>query len=225
MVNISTLVKEYLDEKPFIQEGLYKGVISHSYLAQELTSYIGKRLNKKVKSGSVMMAIRRYSEKFSKKEFNQFKITGNMDITLKSNLCEITILKSPSLFSKVNKFYSMVDFNQGGILNIIQGNYEITIITNMSNRENVLKLLKDEKIEKIDSNLVALSLKYSKRYQDIPGQIFTFTRTLAWENINVIEYVSTLTESIFILREKDALNAYNAFQDLIKKSKKVKVFL
>lgn len=219
MVNISVLVKEYLENKPFIQEGLHKKVISHSYLAHELTSYIEKRLNKKVKPGSIMMAIRRYSEKLSKKEFNQFEITSDIDINLKSNLCEITILKSPSVFPKVNKLYGMINFNQGGILNIIQSNYEITIITNASNKNKILKLFKDEKIEKIDDNLVALSLKYSKKYYDIPGQIFTFTRTLAWENINICEYISTLTESIFILHEKDALNAYNAFQNLLKKSK------
>lgn len=219
MVNISLLVKEYLKDKPFIQEGLFRKIISHGYLANEILPYLEKRLNKKVKIGSVMMAVRRYSENLSKKTFNQFELKGDIDITLKSRLSEITVLKSPSLFSKINKLYSLVDFNQGGILNIIQGNYEITIITNMTYKKKILELFKKENIVKVDDNLVCIALKYSKEYFDIPGLIFTFIRALTWNNINICEYVSTLTESIFILYEKDALNAYNAFQNLLSESK------
>ena len=194
-------------------------MIGHSSLAQELTLYIEKRLGKKVKSSSVMMSIRRYAENLSNKKFNQFELKGDIDITLKSNLCEITIVKSPKLFLELNKLYELIDFNEGGMLNIIQGNYEITIITNMNNKKKVLNLFKNENIKKVDDGLVAVALRYPIEYFDVPGLVFTFVRTLAWENINICEYVSTLTESIFILYEKDALNAYNAFQNLLKKAK------
>lgn len=217
MVNITSLVKEYLDNKPFIQEGLYRKVISHGYLAQEIKPYIDKKSGIDVKVGSIVIAIRRYSEKLSNKSFNQFPIIDGHEITLKSNICEITILRSPTIFPKVNKLYGMIDFNQGGILNLIQGTYEITIITNMHYKDKILSLFKGEEIEKVDENLVAVSLKYPKDYYEIPGQIFTYTRALAWENISICEYVSTLTESIFILHEKDALRAYNVFQNLLKK--------
>lgn len=166
-----------------------------------------------------MMSIRRYAENLSNKKFNQFELKGDIDITLKSNLCEITIVKSPKLFLELNKLYELIDFNEGGMLNIIQGNYEITIITNMNNKKKVLNLFKNENIKKVDDGLVAVALRYPIEYFDVPGLVFTFVRTLAWENINICEYVSTLTESIFILYEKDALNAYNAFQNLLKKAK------
>lgn len=217
MASIALLVKEYLNDKPFIQEGLFRGIISHGYLAEEMVPYIEKRLGKKIKAGSVMMAIRRYSENLSKKAFNQLELKGDFDITLKSGLCEITILKSPSLLSKVNELYSIVNFSQGGILNIIQGNYEITLVTNMPYKKRIVDIFKKENIVKIDDNLVAVAIKYPQEYFDVPGLIFTFVRALAWDNINICEYVSTLTESIFILYEKDALNAYNAFQNLISK--------
>jgi hypothetical protein len=216
MVNISLIVKDYLDTKPFIQEGLYKGIISQGYLANEIKPFVDKKLGDNIKVGSIVIAIRRYSEKLLKKSFNQFPIIGEHEITLKSNICEITILRSPTIFSKINRLYGLIDYNQGGLLNLIQGTYEITIITNMGYKEKILNLFKDEKIEKINENLVALSLKYSKEYYDIPGQIFTYVRALSWENINICEYISTLTESIFILYEKDALKAYNVFQELFK---------
>lgn len=222
MVNISLLVKEYLNGKPFIQEGLCRNLISHGYLAQDLTPYIEKRLGKKVKSSSVMMAIRRYAEHLSKKQFNHFELRGNIDITLKSGICEITVLKSPTIVQELNKLYGLINVNEGGILNIIQGNYEITIITNKSNKSKILKLFRDKNIKKVDDNLIAIALKYSEDYYDIPGLVFTFVRTLAWENINICEYISTLSESIFILYEKDALNAYNAFQNLLDKLKNQK---
>jgi aspartokinase len=215
MVQISLLVKEHLNSRPFIQEGLVRNVISQGYLAHEIAPYIEKRLGKKVKVTSVMMAIRRYAEHLSNQKVNQFNLKGKIDITLKSNLCEITVLKSPTIFPKITKLYQLVNFNEGGILNIIQGNYEVTMITNESNKKKILTLFKQDKIKRVDSNLVGIALKYSEDYFETSGLVFTLVRTLAWENINICEYVSTLTESIFIVYEKDALNAYNAFQNLI----------
>ena len=87
----------------------------------------------------------------------------------------------------------------------------------MPTAEKVLKFLKDEKILTKESNLVALTMRFSDDFIHTPGVIFTTIRQLAWENINIFEIVSTLSELTLILRKKDSIKAYDALQRLVEK--------
>ena len=50
-----------------------------------------------------------------------------------------------------------------------------------------------------------------------PGIIFNAVRKLAWDNINIFEIVSTMTELTFILNKKDSMKAYEVLQELVSK--------
>jgi aspartokinase len=115
----------------------------------------------------------------------------------------------------LKKMYDIVDFEKGDILNIIQGNFEVSIITNERNKKKFLELLKNEKIQNIEENLVSLSMTFSKDFLYTPGVIFNIIRNIAWNNINIFEIVSTNTELTFILHKKDAMKGYNALDKLI----------
>jgi aspartokinase len=66
--------------------------------------------------------------------------------------------------------------------------------------------------------LVALTIVFEgKNFLTTPGVIFTAIRRLAWEQINIYEIVSTMTELTFILGKKDSMKAYNALQEFVSK--------
>ena len=66
--------------------------------------------------------------------------------------------------------------------------------------------------------MVALTIIFdSKDFLNTPGVIFTAIRKIAWEQINIYEIISTMTELTFILGKKDSMKAYNALQELVKK--------
>jgi aspartokinase len=48
-----------------------------------------------------------------------------------------------------------------------------------------------------------------------PGIISTATRKLNWENVNIYELISTLTELTFIVNKKDSAKGYSALQRLV----------
>jgi len=217
MVTVSHLVKKLLENKPFLLEGLGKGIISHGNLAGELKPKIEKELNKKVKDAAIVMALRRYSQELEEKSFPVKKINFSGQIIMKTNICDFNIIKTPSLLNNVKSLYNLVDLERGDFLNIIVGNNEVSIVTNEKHKDKIAKFLKDEKIVNKEFNLVALTIIFSGDFIHTPGIIFQAVRKLAWENINILEIISTLTELSFIISKENSMKAYEVLQEIIKK--------
>jgi len=218
MVTISLIVKKIVSSQPFVEEGLANGIISAAGLAEQMLPQIEKELGKKVKLPAVVMALRRYSEEIAehRKKSKAFSLKG--EILLKTNICDFTILKSPSLLVKLKNIHNLVNFERGDTLNVIIGNNEITIAINEKYMENLTKFLAGEKIINKERDLVALSIIFSgEEFFYTPGVIFNAVRKLAWEGINIYEVVSTMTELTFILSKKDSMKAYDVLQDIIGK--------
>jgi hypothetical protein len=154
------------------------------------------------------MAIRRYLEK-TKKNYQKFQITKKVDILIKTNLFEISLQKSNTIFTKLMKLYEVVDFNKGDTLNIIQGNYEILIIGNEKYEKTFLDILKGETVKAVNHNMASISLQIPNEMIDAPGYYFVITKTLALNNISIIDLVNTESEATFVLHDSDITRAYN----------------
>ena len=218
MVTSSHLVKKYVSENPFLLEAMSKDLISYGNLAEQLKSDIEQELGKKVKESAIVMALRRYAEELQgfDKKIVKFKFSG--EIIMMTNIMDFNIIKSNNLLNKIKNLYSLVNFEKGDTLNIILGSNEVSIVTNEKYKDKFSNFLKGEKILNKEFDLVALTIVFgSKDFFDTPGIIFTSTRKLAWEQINIYEIISTMTELSFILSKKDSMKAYNALQGLFSK--------
>ena len=218
MVTVSHLIKKAVSENSFLLEAMSKELISHGNLAEQLKPEIEHELKKKVKDSAIVMALRRYEEELQNfdKKIGKFKFSG--EIIMRTNIMDFNAVKSSSLLNKIKNIYNLVDFEKGDTLNIILGSNEVSIVANEKYKEKFSNFLKGEKILKKELDLVALSVIFdSKDFFNTPGVIFTTIRKLAWEQINIFEIVSTLTELTFILSKKDSMKAYNVLQELFKK--------
>ena len=218
MVTISHIVKKIVSEQPFVEEALGNNIISVANLAEQLIPKIEKELGKKVKQAAVVMALRRYSEQISehRKKTRTFDFTG--EIIIKTNICDFTIIKSTSLLTKLRTIHNLVNFERGDTLNVILGNNEVSIIINEKYKQELTKFLSGEKILNKEKELVALTIIFTADdFVHTPGVIFNAVRKLAWENINIYEVVSTMTELTFILSNKDSMKAYNVLHELFEK--------
>lgn len=214
MVTVSHLVEKIVEKKPFLEEALAKGIINYAALAEILQPDIEKELKIKVKTSAVMMALRRFSEKLEKSFVGQAPIKfKESDLTIRSDLFEVTALKSPSI--DIRELYDLVDFSKGDFLTVTQGLYEVTIIASRKHKAKILKLLDREKIVKTVDNLSSLTVKIPIEALETIGLFYVVTKALTWDNINIIEIVSTLTEMTFILKEDDVSNAFNTLKKLI----------
>jgi hypothetical protein len=216
MVTISHVVQKLIDQRIFIQEAINKKIVSYGSLAAQLKPEIELELNKEVKQHAIVMALRRYAESLNMLHKN-ISFDYSSEIILKTDICDISVLRSTILLNKLKKLYDIVNFEKGDILNIIHGRYEVSIVTNERYREKSLDFLKGEKVLNVEKNLVSLTLSFSKDFFYTPGVIFNVVRNIAWENINIFEIVSTNTELTIILKEKDAIRGYSSLQKLIQR--------
>ncbi|MFO8015786.1 MAG: ACT domain-containing protein [Candidatus Woesearchaeota archaeon] len=211
MPTIAHVAEHIIGSRPLMQEAMIEGIVSFGALAEKLKPEIEKELGKEVKHSAVVMAVRRYGEridKFSRKK----NISQKQEIIMKTSLCDIGIVRSPSLHSKLKKIYSMVDAEKGETFNIVQGNYEISLIVDEKMLGRIKESLSGEKIIRTEKNCVMISLNFSKEYFSQHGVLSAVTRKLAWSGVNILEIVSTFKELSFLVSRRDAMKAYNAME-------------
>jgi hypothetical protein len=215
MVTISHVVQNILNKHVFLQEAINHGIVSFNKLAENIKPDIEKELNKKVKHNAIVMALRRYTEKLETKKdkiaFNYFRET-----LLRTDICYIVIEESETTVRTIQRLYDVINFKHGGIFNLTQGNYEISIITNQRYKDKFLDLLKEENVLKVVDNLVVISLTYSKDFSSTPGLLYNVSRFIAWENINIYNVINTPKELAFIISKKDAMRCYNTLERMVK---------
>jgi len=216
MVTVSHVVKKLVNEKVYLYEAISKRIASYGSVAKQLKPEIEAELGKEVDHSAIVTALRRYAEKMNTK-FEYVKFNSNYaEVNLKTHIMDINVLKTQGIFDKLKRFYDVVDFERGDILHIIYGRNRVAIVTNERYKQKILDLLQNQKIKKIEENLVALSFTVGKDRIDKPGVLFQITRSLAWEDINIIEIISVDLDVTFIVEKKDAVKGYNALERLIK---------
>ncbi len=218
MVTISHVVQDILNKHVFLQEAINHNIVSYNKIANNIKPEIESELGKKVKHNAIVMALRRYSEKFEKKRDN-LSLDYFRETLLKTDVCLIIIEESPDALNKTQELYNKMVFKQGKIFNIVQGNYELGIITNQSNIDNVIEALGKENILRIVENLVVISLMYSKDYLFTPGILYNVLRFLAWEDINIFNITLTPQELSILISRDDTIQCYNTLEKLVKTSK------
>jgi aspartokinase len=215
MVTVAHLVEKIVREKPFLQEALSRGIVNNAALAEELRPQIEKELGKEVKFSAVNQAIRRLAEKLEKTFIAKAKFDKTSDITIKSDLIEITVFKTPEAQKYIKSIYDIIDYKKGDFLAITQSVNELAIITNARLEKKILKLFPNSIVKKVMKSLSSITINIPMEAVETVGLFYIVTRTLNWENINIVEIISTLTEMTFVINEDDTAKAFNALKKLI----------
>lgn len=214
MVTISHIVQKLVDKRIFIQESMSKNIISYTSLAKQLQPEIEQELKKPIKRHAIEMALRRYAEQIQQKH-KSISFDYSSDIIMKTQICDISVQRTPSFLKKIKNLYDFVELEKGDLLNIIQGSSEVSIVTNERYKKKFLDILKNETIVNVEEQLVSLTMTFSKDFLYTPGVIFNIIRNIAWENINIFEIISTNTELTFIIPKSNAVEGYKALEKLI----------
>jgi len=206
MVTITHVVQDILNNHVFLNEAVSNDIISYNKVAEKIKPEVEAEMGKKVKHSAIVMALRRNADKLNGK-YKHPSIDYSIE-TIKTDLCYIVFENSPTIQNKIQKIYSIINFKKGGILNLIQSNFEIAIIINKKYREEALDILEGEKVLDILDNLVSISLVYDKDFLRTPGIIYEVSRFMAWENINIVDMVITKMELELIIDKKDLMKCY-----------------
>ena len=218
MVSVARICEKIIQQKPFLQEALSKGIINYGALTEEIQTQVEEEYGKPVKFAAIMMALRRLKEKLEKSPIGKAKFSANTDISVQSDLVEITVIRHPKTRELMNTFSTMIDPKQGDFFTVTTGTHEITIICSKRYKKYFLKKINKDDLLIVVENLAAMTVKIPKESFETPGTLYLIARALLWENINIVEFVSTYTEETIIINSKDVGRAFYALEKVIKEN-------
>ncbi|MGH0053717.1 MAG: hypothetical protein ACQ5SW_10040 [Sphaerochaetaceae bacterium] len=216
--SVSSIVKQIVDKSPFIHEMLTKGILSFSNYASSIQHDVQKEYGKEVKPSAIVMALRRYGEELKKEHAKTSHGNVEYGIVMKTNIFDVNLIRRDSFISKLGVLYHNISTEKGDFLNITLGSHEVSLAVSEKYRLLVNELTEGEEILNQMNDLVALSLVFTGDFLQTPGIVYEAVRHLAWEQINVIEIVSTMNELTFVIKREDSMKAFDVLQGFLRAS-------
>ena len=216
MRTIASCVVEILIAQPFLEEALSRGIINYSALSEELVSPIGEMLKKPVKSGAIMMALRRYKPPTDFGNSPKLKrVIKNLgDITVRSNLTDFTFQNSKTLSHSHSKILEQLDEFSNVFYAFTRGIYESNIIISTSQRHNILKSFEHEILLGEKAELSAITISLPSDNSKVTGLYYQIFKRLAWEGIALYEVVSTTNEFTILVEDELVDKAFSVMKRL-----------
>lgn len=203
MITIPEVVEQIIKKSPFLDEALAMGVVNLSGLARLIKPDVEREAMKKVQDGAVIVALNRLSRKIGRKVRRQRSVFRTApDLTVRSNLVEITYANSERLVARQKRLLDELSGKKNYFLTITQGIHETTIIASRELKEKILASFRGEKMINRIESLSSVTVLLPPRTALIPGVYSYILKALAWEGINIVEVVSTLNELTIVLEDK-----------------------
>ncbi|MEX1381772.1 hypothetical protein [Lutibacter sp.] len=216
MRTIATCVEEILVSQPFLEDALTRNILNYSALAEELREPISKMLRKPVKSGAIMMALRRYSppkEMANKIKLN--KVLQNLgDITVRSDLSDYTFKNSSSLINSHLKTLEIIKDDPHIFYTFTRGVHESNVLITTALKDKIEEFYKNETCTEVKDHLSAITIGLPKENTKIAGLYYQFFKRLAWEGIALYEVVSTTNEFSILVEDDVVDKAFSAVKGL-----------
>jgi len=201
------LTIEYIKNHPNIKSCLKKELINYSSLARLIAKEL--KIEKKTSKEAILVAARRFQYKL-KKEFSYEKeikeLLANSETEIKNKINVFILEKSIDL-EMIDEIQKKIR-KQMGTFYILEGSNSYILIT----QEKYSDLIKNkfkQKIIKYDNNLVLINLKSSKDIEQTRGVISYLTSLFTENGVNILEFLSCWTDTIFIISDKDLPKAMN----------------
>jgi len=214
MVTVSRVVQKIIKENPSLEIALAKDLLSYSKLARYMHAEVEKELGRKVKDPAIIVSLKRMREK-AEKMYERKKVFSAAEMNTSSDLMEITVMRSPKIPAIISDLNESKAVGEGAVLNVIQGDRQTTFIFSRKMEKEVREALQGEKFISELSGLAQISIGFSKEMFETPGFIVYVLKEVSWNNINIIEIISTYTELALIVNEEDLMKAYEILRKVL----------
>ena len=216
MKTISSVVENYIKNKPFLSTALSEGIINLTSLSRRIKPEIELVLKKQIRSGAIVMALKRISNSLEFVSTHKIlKVLKNIgDITVRSNLIDYSFKVSDSLLSCQAKFLSEIDNPQLIFYTSSRGVTESNIIISSEMKEKMEAYFEKEILIKKTDNLSSISIKLPVENISIPGIYYFIFQKMSWEGINIIEVISTSNEFTIVVDDQNVNDAFKIIKNL-----------
>ena len=212
MIKIQPIVREIVlkeFEAYFALTNGYMNMSSYAYLIRPKVEFLSK---KKITIASLVVSLSRLRKEF-KKEKPLVREVPITNITTKLPLSEISYENTRGMIEKLELFHKNISVSAEDFFTTTRGTKEINIICSAHLESKILKHFKI-KPKWINHNFAAIGISYGPEVFGMPNIFFSLLSVTARARINIEELISTPTEFIFIVAEKDFGRTVALFSEL-----------
>ncbi len=218
MITVPEATKKIVERSRYLTEAMSKDLINLSSLARYIKPEVEDILIKKVSEASILMALKRLSEDIKPPTFtNIFK--SPPDMIVRSNLFELVIANSDTLAKKHAEIVSICGKDKRYFFAMTQGVLETGLIASSDLYEQIKQIVREEKIIGEFNHLSAITIRLPEQNIETPGVYYYFLKSLAWDNVNIIEILSTYLEATLIFEEKEINKAFGILKSIFSNGK------
>jgi aspartokinase len=178
---------------------------------------ISRLADRIVNEGAIIMALKRQSPNY----YYQVR-AGIKDflrrlgpITIRNHINDYTYRNSPSLLRLQRDIFAVVAGNPNTFYSFSQGIHESTILASSSIDRTISKLLQNETLISSRKALASITILLPKDNTEISGIYYLLFKQLAWQDINVVEVISTTHEFTLVVDEKDLEASFRLLRTLM----------
>jgi hypothetical protein len=201
------LTNEYIKEHPYVKVCLKKGLINYSSLARLIAKDLG--IGKASSKEAIVIAARRFREKL-KEEAGYEKKTKDLlsrsEMDIKNKIVVYVVEKSIDM-EYVDEIQKAVR-KESGTFYILEGSGNYVIITQEKYAGRVKEMVKSKMVGQ-KKDLVLITLKSPEAIEETTGVLYYITSLFAENGINMVEFISCWTDTLFVIKAEDMAKAMN----------------
>lgn len=217
MIRISEALRDTIKGNPFLEFGVHYGLFNLTQLARYLQPMIEARAKKDVQVSAITMNLSRLQQdlRATTPAPERFEIEN---VTIHSGLSTVSYARSPEVHAGLHHVYDRIH-RANGFCCLSQGLHEITAIVESHFRPWLAKRIRQKPVYSHD-NLASVGVQFDDRYAEIPGMLYMLLQRVTLQNVNLIEIISTYTEIVFYVDERDTQTVFDTlFQSFLVRSR------
>ena len=219
-MTVAAAVTKCISEAPFLEEAITDGIINASGLARKIKSQVEASIGEPVKEGAIIMAIKRmvpsYYYQINAGIKNFIQKLG--DFIVRSNIYDYTFKNSTSLLICQKNLLDAVNNRNEAFISFSQGIHESTIVASAYLHPHIIEIFEKETLLAHKKDLASITILLPKENTEISGIYYYIFKNLAWQNINIIEVISTTNEFTVLVAEKDIDSSFSILRHMKKKA-------
>jgi len=241
MTTITDAVREVIKRNPIYTSAILAGIADYTKIAKAIKEDVEKILKSKsknikgVKEKSLVTIVQRVASEIKEEKSEFYEKIENVlkkaKATITTNVVEFNLVNDWRILKATYEFASQKNFHPEAVISIVQGLKEIAVIVGEDFAEEyekhiekiVKEIEKEGKVKKairtVNKDIVLLDLIGHEDSLGTPGYFQYILTLLAERKINIVDMLTSYTETIILLNRHDAPSAYDAIDSKIREIK------
>jgi len=206
MISIKECVDVIVSDNLFLEDSLYNEYLNLSSFALYILPRVEQMTKKEVTIWSIKIALSRIAKE--KQNSIPYKKICSDNIFVKKNISLISLNNTVNSNKLISKLHSINLWEDKNYFWVIQWVNEIDIIYSKNLKSWIEDILCNHNVKLKIDNLWAIWIHLDEELLNTMWVIYNLTKKLAFYNINIVNILSTYTEIVFVIKEKDIKKAF-----------------